>query len=77
MFEYHVDAFAPPASGCGKQDAGWDSARCGQFKAFLNAYAKQGWKLHSCEYRPVLASSGCGKTNAVWLVCVFEHQVPD
>ena len=74
MYEYHVDAFAPPASGCGQNDAGWDGARCAQFKEFLNAYAKQGWKLHSCEYRSVLASTGCSKEKAAWLVCVFEHQ---
>ncbi len=74
MYEYHVDAFAPAAPGCLQQDQGWDRARCEQFKAFLNAYAQQGWKLHSCEYRSVLASKGCGKGKAVWLVCVFEHQ---
>jgi hypothetical protein len=75
MYEYHVDAFVPPASGCGKDDQGWDRARCEQFNAFLNTYAKTGWKLHSCEYRSLLAKNGCSTSKAVWLVCVFEHQI--
>jgi Domain of unknown function (DUF4177) len=75
MFEYHVDAFAPPAPGCLQTDPGWDASRCGHFKEFLNGYAKQGWKLHSCEYRGVTSTRGCGNTSGAWLVCVFERSL--
>ena len=72
MFEYHVDAFVPAASGCGKQDGGWDPKRCQEFSVFLNNYAGQGWKLNSCEYRTVRVQGGCGPQQGTWLVCVFE-----
>ena len=71
MYKYHIDTFVPPAPGCGKPDAGWDAKRCEHFAAFLNGYGSRGWKLHSCEYRQVLAR-GCGNNRAVTLVCVFE-----
>jgi hypothetical protein len=73
MFQYHVDAFVPPASGCGKPAAGWDPKRCAEFAMFLNRYAADGWKLHSCEYRQVQVSTGCGSSAGSWLVCVFER----
>lgn len=73
MFEYHVDAFTPSAPGCGKPDGGWDIKRCQEFSKFLNGYATQGWRLHSCEYRTVTSQTGCGPSSASWLVCVFER----
>src|SRR6476620_10744538 len=72
MFSYHVDAFVPPASGCGQPDAGWDVSRCNEFSKFLNSHASKGWKLHSCEYRTVNAQAGCGPKSGQWLFCVFE-----
>jgi hypothetical protein len=72
MFSYHVDAFVPPALGCGKSDTGWDRARCSHFSAFLNAYAQKGWRLQSCEYRSVSAKDRCSSQKGVWLVCIFE-----
>lgn len=72
MYKYHVDAFVPPAPGCGKSDAGWDATRCQHFADFLNAYALKGWRLQSCEYRNVVIPFGCGNQKGVWLVCVFE-----
>ena len=72
MVNYHVDAFVPSAPGCGKHDGGWDTKRCGEFSAFLNRYASEGWKLHSCEYRSVRVNSNCGPNSGSWLVCVFE-----
>lgn len=74
MFEYHVDAFVPPAPGCGSAEAGWSPQRCAEFAKFLNNYAAQGWKLHSSEYRTVTMNSGCSNTKGSWLVCVFERQ---
>jgi len=75
MFQYHVDAFTPPAAGCSSSDNGWDPKRCTQFTEFLNHYAQQGWKLHSYEYRTV-DIKGCSGGKGAWLVCVFERQVP-
>lgn len=72
MPTYHVDAFVPPAGGCGKTSEGWNPARCQQFAAFLNNYGSQGWRLHSSEYREVTAKTGCGPVQAAWLVCIFE-----
>jgi hypothetical protein len=72
MPRYHVDAFVPPAPGCGGTDAGWTPNRCQQFATFLNNYAAQGWRLHSSEYRQVKGSNGCGPTTGTWLVCIFE-----
>jgi hypothetical protein len=74
MFEYHVDAFVPPSSGCGSTESGWSPARCADFAKFLNNYASQGWKLHSSEYRAVTMNKGCGSNTGSWLVCVFERQ---
>jgi uncharacterized protein DUF4177 len=74
MYEYHVDAFVPPARGCGSSDSGWDPKRCQEFTAFLNNYAQQGWKLHSSEYRQVTMQGCGGGTKGAWLVCVFERQ---
>lgn len=74
MLEYHVDAFVPPASGCGKPETGWDPKRCADFTQFLNNYAAQGWRLHSSEYRSVTLNKGCGNTSGSWLVCIFERQ---
>jgi hypothetical protein len=74
MYEYHVDAFIPNASGCGKTDTGWDPKRCSEFTAFLNNYSEQGYKLHSCEYRSVSVKAGCGNQSGSWLVCVFERE---
>jgi hypothetical protein len=74
MYEYHVDAFVPPAAGCGNSDSGWTPKRCGDFASFLNNYAAKGWKLHSSEYRTVTASKGCGTSSGSWLVCVFERE---
>jgi hypothetical protein len=74
MYEYHVDAFVPPAPGCGGQDTGWDPKRCAEFSKFLNNYAAQGWRLQSCEYRTVTLNKGCANSNGAWLVCVFERQ---
>lgn len=71
-FQYKVDTFVPKIEGCGSQDLGWDRTRCGQFEAFLNGYSNQGWRLHSCEYREVTATAGCGASKGAWLVCVFE-----
>ncbi|MBJ6760691.1 DUF4177 domain-containing protein [Myxococcaceae bacterium JPH2] len=76
MYEYHVDAFVPPAPGCGAQESGWSPKRCGDFAKFLNGYAAQGWKLHSSEYRAVTSTQGCGTTKGSWLVCVFERALP-
>jgi hypothetical protein len=73
VFEYHVDAFVPPAPGCGKADNGWDPKRCQDFAKFLNGYATEGWRLQSCEYRTVAAQSGCGPSSSSWLVCIFER----
>jgi hypothetical protein len=76
MFEYRVDAFAPPPpSGCSGSEKGWDAARCEQYAAFLNGYAQKGWKLHSSSYRSVSSGIGCLKQSGVWLVCVFERLV--
>ncbi len=72
--EYKVDTFIPKISGCGAQDNGWDKTRCTQFQNFLNAYAEDNWKLHSCEYRTVL-TKGCGGGKGVWLVCIFERTI--
>ena len=69
---YHVDAFVPAAPGCGQPDTGLDPKRCQEFSSFLNNYAGQGWKLHSCEYRSVSVQGGCGTKQGMWLVCVFE-----
>ena len=52
---------------------GWDENRCKQFESFLNVETIGGWKLHSNEYREVLAK-GCGGASGAWLVCVFERQ---
>jgi hypothetical protein len=76
MYRYHVDAFVPPAGGCGKPDQGWDHTRCAHFAEFLNGYGQKGWRLQSCEYRSVV-SKGCGAQKGVWLVCIFESQVPN
>ena len=76
MYRYHVDAFVPPAPGCGgKSDKGWDHTRCEQFAEFLNGYGQRGWRLHSCEYRSLM-TTGCGAQKTTWLVCVFESQNP-
>lgn len=72
MFEYKVKAFAPEIKGCGVQDKGWDPTRCQQFQDFLNNEAVGGWKLQSCEYRQVAVNTGCGNSNGLWLVCIFE-----
>jgi hypothetical protein len=75
MHKYHVDTFVPPAAGCGKTDMGWDQTRCKQFSEFLNGYARQGWRLQSCEYRSVVVK-GCAASKAITLVCIFEAQSP-
>lgn len=69
--EYRVKAFVPKVSGCGAQDMGWDETRCEQFQTFINEACGEGWKLHSYEYRHVMAK-GCGSTGGQWLVCIFE-----
>ena len=71
-FEYKVKSFTPRVVGCGSSDQGWDDARCVQFQEFINEHAKDGWKLHSYEYRHVTVK-GCGGGSSVWLVCVFER----
>lgn len=75
MFEYHVDAFTPPAPGCSGSDKGWDPARCSHYAAFLNGYAQKGWRLHSSEYRGFSSGIGCLKQSGAWLVCVFERTI--
>lgn len=74
MFVYHVDAFVPPQIGCMKRDPGWSPKRCKEFGEFLNHYASQGWRLHSCEYRDVNMERGCSGVKGQWLVCVFEKK---
>ena len=71
--EYKVVAFLPAVAGCGASDKGWDRDRCSQFENFLNQHTAGGWRLHSSEYRTVTASTGCGSTQAAWLVCIFER----
>ncbi len=71
--QYMVKAFVPRVSGCGAKDNGWDEMRCGQFEAFLNSYAVDGWRFHSSEYREV-SVKGCGGSKGAWLVCTFEKQ---
>ena len=73
MVQYHVDAFVPSSPGCGKSATGWDPKRCSEFASFLNRYAGEGWKLHSCEYREVRINNGCASGAGSWLVCVFER----
>lgn len=71
---YKVDTFIPTVSGCGAKDNGWDDKRCEQFQNFLNKYAENGWRLHSCDFREVtVAGCGCGK--GAWLVCIFEKEL--
>jgi hypothetical protein len=70
---YMVKAFLPKIVGCGAQDYGWDDVRCKQFEDFLNSHAVDGWRLHSSEYRQVLAK-GCSGKGGAWLVCTFERQ---
>ena len=72
--EYKVKAFIPTVKGCGATDKGWDGQRCMDFQTFLNAEATEGWKLHSSEYREVKVTGGCGGTQGVWLVCIFERE---
>lgn len=73
-YDYKVEVFTPTIKGCGAQDKGWDEERCGQFQAFLNQRASEGYKLHSTEYREVKAAAGClGATTSAWMVCVFER----
>ena len=69
--EYKVKAYVPKLKGCGSVDLGWDEGRCNDFQSFINQHAKEGWTLHSYEYRQV-AAKGCGSTRGAWLVCVFE-----
>lgn len=69
--EYQVSTFIPKVKGCGTMDMGWDDERCAQYEAFLNKHAKNGWKLHSSEYREVTVK-GCAASKGIWLVCVFE-----
>lgn len=71
--EYKVRAFVPTVKGCGSPDLGWDSTRCEDFQRFLNAESSDGWRLHSCEYRRVVAK-GCRGGAGQWLVCIFERQ---
>lgn len=70
--QYMVRAFAPKVAGCGGTDNGWDEVRCKQFEDFLNVHATDGWRLHSSEFRSVVAQ-GCGGGKGQWLVCTFER----
>lgn len=69
--QYMVKSFVPKVSGCGAQDNGWDQQRCSQFETFLNDQAREGWKLHSSEFRAVTIK-GCSGGKGSWLVCIFE-----
>jgi hypothetical protein len=72
--EYRVESFVPAVKGCGAQDNGWDPERCRQFQDFLNQCSRDGWRLHSSEYRQVTSTGGCGNTRGAWLVCIFERE---
>lgn len=69
--EYKVEAFIPTVKGCGARDKGWDEERCAQYADFLNTHAKDGWTLHSSEFRRVV-SIGCTSSIGERLICVFE-----
>ncbi|HEU4885430.1 MAG TPA: DUF4177 domain-containing protein [Longimicrobium sp.] len=71
-YTYKVEVFVPKVAGCGASDNGWDQERIKQYQAFLNQHATGGWKLHSAEYRQVVAQ-GCGGGSGTWLVCIFER----
>ncbi len=71
--EYRVVAYKPNIKGCFSTDKGWDEKRCQDFQDFINSYAKDGWKLHSCEYRNVKVE-GCLGGFGTLLVCIFERQ---
>jgi len=80
MKEYHVDAFVPKSDGCGSKEEGWGPQRLKQFKKFLNGYAVQGWRLHSCEYRTFSLQEkgcGCGSSSGTWLVSIFERDIEE
>ena len=71
--EYKVKAFLPTVKGCSGQDLGWDTRRCEEFQKFLNTNSVDGWRLHSSEFRHVIAK-GCFGSGGQWLVCVFERE---
>jgi hypothetical protein len=71
-YTYKVEVFVPSVSGCGASDKGWDKERVRQYSEFLNQHSAGGWKLHSTDYRQVMAQ-GCGGGSGAWLVCIFER----